>query len=265
MRKTLQTIVIGGLALCALNACTHSETIPYDIRVKTDSVTINNEVGNFSIKTDCPTSKTQALTSTINEWLSETMGGTYEGGYNETMPIAKHYIKSAFGNDSADYAELKKDTANNDREWKYEYICNSQKTAETAKFVTFEYSCYEYQGGAHGSTIVTGQTFRKSDGRRIGWEVINNSYDDSFQNIIKTGLRKYFDVKNDDELKSCLMLDNMYIIPLPKCPPLFTRDGIKLVYGQYEIAPYAAGTPQLTIPYSQLNKFLNVTAKSLTK
>lgn len=85
MRKTLQTIVIGGLALCALNACTHSETIPYDIRVKTDSVTINNKVGNFSIKADCPTSKTEALTSTINEWLSETMGGTYEGGYNETM------------------------------------------------------------------------------------------------------------------------------------------------------------------------------------
>jgi len=265
MRKILQTIISCVLAIYSLSACTHGETTTSYLKIKTDSIIIDNEVGDFSIKADCPIFKTAALTKTINEWLSETMGGTYEGAYNETMPIAKHYINSAFCRDSADYAELKKDTANNDREWKYEYICNSQKTAETAKFVTFEYSCYEYQGGAHGSTIVTGQTFRKSDGRRIGWEVLNNTYDDDFQNIIKTGLRKYFNVNNDDELKSCLMLDNMYIIPLPKCPPLFTRDGIKLVYGQYEIAPYAAGTPQLTIPYSQLNKFLNVTAKSLIK
>ena len=265
MRKALQTIVIGGLALCSLSACTHCETTPSAVRVKTDSITINNEVGNFSIKADCPILKTAALTRTINEWLSETMGGTYEGGYNETLPIAKHYIKSVVSKDSTDYAELKKDTTNNNREWKYEYICNVQKTAETAKFVTCEYSCYEYQGGAHGSTFVTGQTFRKSDGRRIGWEVFNNSYDEDLQNIIKAGLRKYFNVKNDDELKSYLMLDNIYIIPLPKCSPLFTADGVKFVYGQYEIAPYAAGTPQFTIPYSQLNKFLNVTAKSLAE
>jgi hypothetical protein len=266
MRKTLKTIVIGGLALCSMSACTHCETTPSDVSVKTDSVTINDEVGNFSVKADCPIVKTAALTSTINEWLSETMGGTYEGEYKETLPIARHYINSTFKKDSSEYAEMKKDTSfRDDREWKYEYICNAKKTAETTKFVTYEYSCYEYQGGAHGSSFVTGQTFRKNDGRRIGWEVINNSFDDDLQNLIKAGLRKYFNVKNDDELKVFLMLDNMYIIPLPKCPPLFTADGVKFLYGQYEIAPYAAGTPQFTIPYSQLNKFLNVTAKSLTK
>jgi hypothetical protein len=264
MRKALQTIVICGLAIYFLSACTHSETSAPYIRIKTDSVTINNKVGNFSIKADFPIQKA-ALTRTINEWMSETMGGTYEGTYNEAMPIAKHYINSVFVRDSADYTELKNDSLSKNHEWEYEYICNIQKTGEAAKFVTYEYSCYEYQGGAHGSTFVTGQTFRKSDGRRIGWEVFNNSFDEDFQNIIKAGLRKYFNAKNDDELKGYLMLDNIYIVPLPKCPPLFTADGVKLVYGQYEIAPYAAGTPQFTIPYSQLNNFLNFTAKSMIK
>ena len=265
MRKILQTIISCVLAIYSLSACTHGETTTSYLKIKTDSIIIDNEVGDFSIKADCPIFKTAALTKTINEWLSETMGGTYEGAYNETMPIAKHYINSAFCRDSADYTELKKDYFGNDREWKYAYNCNVQKTGETAKFVTYEYSCYEYQGGAHGSTFVTGQTFRKSDGRRIGWEVFNNSFDEGFQNVIKAGLRNYFNAKNDDELKSNLLLDNIYIIPLPKCPPLFTADGVKLVYGQYEIAPYAAGTPQFTIPYSQLNNFLNFTAKSLIK
>jgi hypothetical protein len=52
-------------------------------------------------------------------------------------------------------------------------------------------------------------------------------------------------------------------MPLPQCPPLFTKDGVRFIYGQYEIAPYAAGMPDFTVPYNKLEKFMKVTAKKL--
>ena len=138
--------------------------------------------------------------------------------------------------------------------------------ADTPNYVTYLYTCYEYQGGAHGGTAVIGQTFRKADGRRIGWEVFTNVYDEGFQNLLKQGLMRFWKLKNDSELQNALINpDYVYQLPLPQCGPLFMKDGIRIVYGQYEIAPYAAGMPDFTIPYNQIQKFMKVTAKNLVQ
>ena len=71
-------------------------------------------------------------------------------------------------------------------------------------------------GGAHGMGNMSGMTFRKSDGRRFGSEILKQSVygDTSFNTILKEGMKDYFqefDGKrmSDDELQSM----NCFLMP----------------------------------------------------
>lgn len=74
--------------------------------------------------------------------------------------------------------------------------------------------------------------------------------------------KKYFDVKTDKELVGMLLyIDNVKNIPLPANEPALTKDGITLIYGQYEIALYLAGMPTVTIPYEKAKYLLKDTTR----
>ena len=134
------------------------------------------------------------------------------------------------------------------------------KDYETDKVVTFHYNSYENGGGAHGGAVGSGMTFRKSDGRRIDWDLFTTV---KMQSIIRDGLKEYFEVKTDDELAGCLTLNDSFILPMPVTPPLFGKDGIIVTYQQYEIASYAAGMPSFVIPYKKAKEMMNNTGKKL--
>jgi hypothetical protein len=42
----------------------------------------------------------------------------------------------------------------------------------------------------------------------------------------------------------------------------FTKEGVKLLYNQYEVASYADGTIELTLPYNEVKKYLSTKIKS---
>ena len=217
------------------------------------------------------------LAAAIKEWISEQLGGTYgdsaEGDYakllSDTAAMVDHY-----------YAAIKK---LNDDNWK-EMAENMQpedlqgmhlfdsiaitKTAEGKDWVTFQFVNDVFQGGAHGSHLVFGQTFRKSDGRRIGWDIIRQLPEGNLQELMRKGLVSYFAADNEEgfkeeDLESVLDESARYYIPMPQCPPLFTSEGILFLYNQYEIAAYAMGLPCFVLTWEELKPHLNVTAKRL--
>ena len=221
--------------------------------------------------------KNAQLAAAINEWISEQLGGTYgdsaEGDYakllSDTAALVDHY-----------YAAIKK---LNDDNWK-EMAENMQpedlqgmqlfdsiaitKTAEGKDWVTFQFVNDVFQGGAHGSHLVFGQTFRKSDGRRIGWDIIRQLPEGNLQELMRKGLVSYFAADNEEgfkeeDLESVLDESARYYIPMPQCPPLFTSEGILFLYNQYEIAAYAMGLPCFVLTWEELKPHLNVTAKRL--
>ena len=107
-------------------------------------------------------------------------------------------------------------------------------------------------------------TFRKSDGRRIGWDVFTETSGEKFQQILKEGLVEYFGVGSEAEFADHLMNEaGIHYIPLPQCPPLFTAEGVSFVYNQYEIAAYAAGLPSFTVGYDKLQPFMMTAGKRL--
>lgn len=158
------------------------------------------------------------------------------------------------------------------------------KLAETETFVTFYAEQFGYTGGAHGFATHVGKTFRKSDGKAIGYDMEYNqdSFDAKMKNqtlfadtkssklyaLIKDGVKRYFKdcqqpIADDNELSDFLQVDDINHIPLPGNAPYLTETGVVFCYTQYEIAPYAAGMITFEVPYAKIRPFLTEEAKAL--
>jgi hypothetical protein len=230
----------------------------------TDSISIKKEGlgGDFSATIEMPTSGNPLLVNSINEWISEQLGNSYEGDVNDVKQMLQFYAK---------LYTTAKDSTHLDTIWgdgKYAELAldrsfEIEKIYETSKLVTFGVnSSFYYHGAAHPNTTYNAQTFRKSDGRRFGWEIICEDYtlaDDStyvpLESKLRAGIAKYFEVANEDDLGDMLSIeksDFSYNFPRPQSIPYLTKDGLNFVYQQYEIAPYAMGMPAVTIPCEEL-------------
>lgn len=216
-----------------------------------------------SIVADAPVQGYEPLCNIIREFISEQLGGTYKDGYADMDSLISYYVKFH----SAELHDMTKELERTDfAGFPYSYYASIRKIYETDRLVTYQTVITQYFGGAHPSTFASARTFRKSDGRRFGSEIFNEKFNLRSEKLIKDGLKKYFEVTTDDELRSCLLnIAPYYTIPMPQNPPYFTKDGIVLSYGQYEIAPYAAGMPGLVIPYDEVKSLLKVSAAELIK
>ncbi len=192
----------------------------------------------------------------IAEVLSEEMGGTYQGSYADLDSMARHYADSF----KKDIAETR--GGNIEADIPFERCLSVKKEWENDSIVTYVLNSYSYEGGAHGSDIVTGLSFRKSDGRRLGSNMLNAKVcDEMWNEWMLKGLIEATEVSTKDELLSNLEMGPVFSVPLPQSEPYFTEEGLTFLYQQYEIAPYAAGTPSFTIPYALLPRYLNVTGQ----
>lgn len=225
--------------------------------------------GEYKIVVDFPTSGNPILVNAIREYISESLGisyagemennmqGSYSGDLGDGQKMIDYYFDLKYKefknahDEMAEHMQVDAPTFASETEIHFLY--------ETDKFVTYEMKKYEDMGGAHGGTFISGMTFRKSDGRRVEWDLFTKS----MQDVIKKGLKKYFEVNTDEELENSLSLENTYLLPLPATPPVFTKEGVLFTYQQYEIAAYAAGLPSFIVPYDEAKSLMNSTGKNL--
>ena len=204
--------------------------------------------GEYKIVVDFPTSGNPILVNAIREYISESLGisyagemennmqGSYSGDLGDGQKMIDYYFDlkyKEFKNAHDEMAEhMQGDVPTYVSETEIHYLY------ETDKFVTYEMKKYEDMGGAHGGTFISGMTFRKSDGRRVEWDLFTKS----MQDVIKKGLK---------------------LLPLPATPPVFTKEGVLFTYQQYEIAAYAAGLPSFIVPYNEAKSLMNTTGNNL--
>lgn len=140
----------------------------------------------------------------------------------------------------------------------FESFISVRKKSENDKTVTFATSSYSYSGGAHGSSFYNETTFIKSSGGKIGVNIFKDTSSSAFRRLIINGLKKYFNVITDAELKDCLLYEgSLNKLPLPASNTIsFAKEGVKFTYQQYEIAPYAAGMPEAIVPYDLIKPYV---------
>jgi hypothetical protein len=269
MKRTLIAVgILCGLMLTlascktkidtqALNTLTSlSQITPSDIKTRPmtieDSVVLHGIPGKVKIDADFPESGNFFVLNNIREWMSEQMGGTFEGDMENGAKMFDHYKKATLTdfqeNIIPDMPKIKDMACYKDIKFK--------KLQETDRYVTYLYTQEGYSGGAHGWYLMEGQTFRKSDGRRIDYDIFRTESMDELADLVKDNIFSQFFDSDAREMENLLTMENNDYFPLPQSAPIFREDGVEFVYQQYEIACYAAGMPACVISYDLLEPFL---------
>lgn len=256
MKKSilLSTALLACLTLFA--GCQQTKSNE-EVSVRTIEKKLTAGANDVNYTVDFPEGKNAALNTVIAEYISQNMGGDYNGDYANGDSLVNFYAKKAL----KELAEIHGDIED---EMTYTNDMTIQKTYETDRIVTFEIQTYEFTGGAHGLGMTYGVTFRKSDGQQVNMNVLPNNIveNEKWKKLMKEGLKEYFEVKTDQELEECIDVD-VNDLPLPETEVHFNEKGLVMTYQSYEIACYAAGQPSLVIPYSKLEPYMNTTGKSL--
>lgn len=195
-----------------------------------------------------------SLRQAVGEWVDEQLGGYNTEDVCDMTGMVDFYGKAWVDTLRKALIDIRPDAV-------VEYEAQMKKAYETDKIVTYTFTSYLGLGGAHPSSSETGATFRKSDGKRLSWDIVRHELDYLFYDVKKDVIKAYFDCQTDEQLE--LMIDNIFDIPNPNTPPIFLQDGIMLIYQQYEIAGYAAGMPGGTVSYKKMKPLMTGQAKQL--
>lgn len=226
-----------------------------------DSLTV--KTGNVECTThismDYPEDGNSILVHNIREWILDETDNLDTADIDNAATLTKGYIDGSMEN----LKDMVKEFDDVQSEMSLSSSLDISRIFENAKFVTFKTSRYEYLGGAHGMSIMTGTTFRKSDGKIFGKNMLDNSKQKDIRKLIMRNLLPYFEVGSIDELRGMLFLpEGETLVPMPAMEPYIDNDNMVFTYQQYEIAPYAAGMPEASIPLKELMPYLSASFKN---
>ena len=139
-----------------------------------------------------------------------------------------------------------------------------RKVYENANIVSFEYEFDLYCYGVHGIQARCGASFLKESGKRLGWNMFKD--DVCFQPFLKKGLEAYCEVDDLRETRSYICQEvNVDNLPLPSATPWVEKNGIRFLYGNYEISSYAGGLPTFVVPIEDAKEILTPDAYKLLR
>ena len=265
------TFTIAFLAMMAMVACNTKQGNKEekdDEALVTDSIALIQEdsIASVEIIIDYPTKGSRPLIDSLRQFLATTLRVDTLFAANPDS-LLRRALQVGYSEMKTDYDDMRTYREGDLPTMGYSY--HIKKDVETNNYVTYIVEYYEYRGGAHGGTVIWGNTFRKDNGKSLGWNMLANTDSKEFQQLIKDGIRSYFQENDsttitDDQLKDMLIIEaDIDHLPLPQFDPFLTDQGMSFIYQQYEIAAYAMGLPSFIIPYNKLKPFLTQEATTL--
>ncbi len=128
-------------------------------------------------------------------------------------------------------------------------------TYESKQLLTIKLESYLFTGGAHGYSTVRFLNFDKLQGVELEQrDLFSNAK--KFEDFAEIAFRRQENIALDDLINSTGFMFETEQFTLPENIG-YTEEGILLFYEPYEIASYADGAILLTLPFKDVNAFLN--------
>lgn len=146
----------------------------------------------------------------------------------------------------------------------------------TDPWISFQIDRYTYTGGAHGNTARIGATFDRRTGERVSLETALSVTPAAVPEVVAEGVRRLLAQQRADswlfEASEERMRAFVKASPAQRAELwrggdvgfststtfVLVPHGVKLIFQQYEIAPYAAGILEVTVPSSAFDSFRSV-------
>ncbi len=126
---------------------------------------------------------------------------------------------------------------------------------QDSSLTTLEIGGYTFQGGAHGSSVIT---FINWNTKKQNFVTLSDILTDGYKTKLAAVADTIF--RRQEKLSDTTSLARDYFFKDDKFSLnenyLITPLGIRFLYNQYEIKPYAAGTTDLFIPYNKIRSLL---------
>ncbi|MEL6918600.1 MAG: DUF4163 domain-containing protein [Bacteroidota bacterium] len=133
-------------------------------------------------------------------------------------------------------------------------------TYEDVNMLTIMLEAYLFTGGAHGYSTSRFLNFDKKKNDELeDWELFESKKD--FKRFAETKFRIQENIPQDDPINSTGFMFEKNEFYLPENIG-FTKEGIQLLYNQYEVASYADGTIVLILPFNEVKNYLSTKIKS---
>ena len=141
-----------------------------------------------------------------------------------------------------------------DNSWMYQFRYSREGRFTTAckarHLQTYAVAYNDYTGGAHGMNalvcnvfdLTTGETVSEADLFAEGWQ-------DGVSALLKTALDAFLEAQEEGE-------DLIFGAPAPNGNFSVSEEGVTWIYNPYEIAPYAMGSVELSVRWSDLKPYL---------
>jgi hypothetical protein len=126
---------------------------------------------------------------------------------------------------------------------------------QDSSLVNIEMGGYSFAGGAHGGSLTLFLNWNTKTEKPIALEdIFRKGYEKDFNAIAERIFRKQENLTDTSSLaRDYFFKDNKFAL---NNNFLITPVGIRFLYNQYEIKPYAAGTTDLFIPYTLIQHLL---------
>lgn len=153
----------------------------------------------------------------------------------------------------SDYETFKKE--NPDTKMYFEMDSHAYVVHQDSNLVAIEVSGYIFQGGAHGGTTTGFINWDTKTNRDL---TLDDLLVDGYGTRLNAIAEKIF--RTNEKLSDTSSLAANYFFENDKFALnknfLVTPIGLRFLYNQYEIKPYAAGQTELVIPYAQIKQLL---------
>ncbi len=192
----------------------------------------------------------KALNDAVAKQIFDTNGLTLKQAADS---FANAYTKEYLDNMTALYEEDQKEGGGKKPWYEFSYTVTTE-TKPGCEGVTVYYATVDYyEGGAHGMNLLNIMNFDNKSGQRIALsDVLVPGYEQRLNTMLLDKLMEVTQTKSIEELHEMGFLYEMEMFPADNFE--LTSDSISFLYNQYEIAPYALGRIELTIPYGELRK-----------
>lgn len=282
------TLVAAGMALMALAGCTsraaksgtaaaEQDSVQQTTAFATDSIAFCEQKDSTlkcSVVVDYP-SGDDSLSVGVRRYVAGELvrmylpamqeengkAPVYKGSMADGKALVDFYGKLNFGYLKSQYAELKDLGIAG-----LSYDLGIRKTGETDRYLTYETSCYVFLGGAHGSAVCYPVNIVKATGKVLA-ATVDTLKQKALQPILRRGVKEYISKAENRKIKDRDLQNMLFvehgIIPLPTTVPVLTPEGLRFVYQQYEIGPYALGMVEFTVPYADVKSCLTPEAAEL--
>ena len=172
--------------------------------------------------------------------------------FDETMEVEN--LEDAMNSFETAYTDIKNIFKEEITPW--EAKIDGKIIFEDEMLLTIQMDSYIFTGGAHGHQAKRFLNFDKKRGTELeNWQLFQNRSD--FQEFAEQQFRKQEAIPAEASINDTGLMFERDHFYLPENIG-FTNKGIKLLYNPYEVASYAEGPIELTLPYKEVKPFLAI-------